>query len=57
MLRSAQKLNEWSDYNIKLVTLFYTSKYGNSNACIHSALALPHVKLQKTKLLTVETYR
>ena len=29
MLRSAQKLNEWSDHNIKLVTtLLYTSIYG-----------------------------
>ena len=28
MLRSAQKLNEWSDHNIKLViTLLYTSIY------------------------------
>ena len=57
MLRSAKKLNEWRDHNIKLViTLLYTSIYGNSNVCIiHSTLALPHIKMPKTKFLTVET--
>ena len=59
MLRSAQKLNEWSDHNFKLViTLLYTSIIiWDSNVCIiHSTLALPHIKMPKTKFLTVETY-